>query len=141
MMFTRFLLFGVMVLQSGTHAVAQTTWRLASGYSDASFQTANLREFAIDVSRTSNGKLAIEVRSNNSLVKLAEIRNAVGAGTIELGEVILTGMSKEFPLAGADAVPFVIGSMNDAKRLWDLQRPALEKQLGAKGLVLLYSVP
>jgi TRAP-type transport system periplasmic protein len=140
-MFTRVLLFGVMVFLSGTDAVAQTTWRLASGYSDASFHTANLREFASDVSRATNGKLAIEVRSNNSLVKLAEIRNAVGAGTVELGEVILTGVSKEFPLAGADAVPFVVGSLNDAKRLWDLQRPALEKQLGAKGLVLLYSVP
>jgi TRAP-type transport system periplasmic protein len=140
-MFTRVLLFGVMVFTSGTYAVAQTTWRLASGYSDASFHTANLREFANDVSRGTNGKLAIEVRSNNSLVKLAEIRNAVGAGTVELGEVILTGVSKEFPLAGADAVPFVVGSLNDAKRLWDLQRPALEKQLGAKGLVLLYSVP
>lgn len=120
---------------------AQSTWRLASGYSDASFHTANLREFANDVSRSSNGKLAIEVRSNNSLVKLSEIRKAVGEGSAEAGEVILTGISKEFPLAGADAVPFVIGSLNDAKRLWDLQRPALEKQLAAKGLVLLYSVP
>jgi TRAP-type transport system periplasmic protein len=141
MMFTRVLLFGVMVFLSGTCAVAQTTWRLASGYSDASFHTVNLREFANDVSRGTNGKLAIEVRSNNSLAKLAEIRNAVGVGTVELGEVILTGVSKEFPLAGADAVPFVVGSLNDPKRLWDLQRPALEKQLGAKGLVLLYSVP
>jgi TRAP-type transport system periplasmic protein len=124
-----------------TQATAQTTWRLASGYSDASFHTVNLREFANDVARLSDGKLKIELRSNNSLVKLAEIRNAVGGGTAEAGEVILTGISKEFPLAGADAVPFVVGSMNDAKRLWDLQRGALEKQLGAKGLVLLYSVP
>jgi TRAP-type transport system periplasmic protein len=120
---------------------AQTTWRLASGYSDTSFHTANLREFAIDVARISDGNLKIEVRSNNSLVKLAEIRNAVGNATVEAGEVILTGISKEFPLAGADAVPFVVGSMSDAKRLWELQRSALEKQLGAKGLVLLYSVP
>ncbi|MGL4231059.1 MAG: TRAP transporter substrate-binding protein [Casimicrobium sp.] len=140
-MFTRVLLFGLIVFFNATPSFAQTTWRLASGYSDASFHTANLREFANDVARGTNGKLNIEVRSNNSLVKLAEIRNAVGSGTVELGEVILTGVSKEFPLAGADAVPFVVGSLNDAKRLWDLQRPALEKQLGAKGLVLLHSVP
>jgi TRAP-type transport system periplasmic protein len=120
---------------------AQTTWRLASGYSDASFHTVNMREFAIDVSRLSDGKFKIDVRSNNSLVKLAEIRGAVGSGAIEAGEVILTGIAKEFPLAGADAVPFVVGSMNDAKRLWELQRDVLAKQLGAKGLVLLYSVP
>jgi TRAP-type transport system periplasmic protein len=120
---------------------AQTTWRLASGYSDTSFHTINLREFASDVTRLSDGKFKVDVRSNNSLLKLADIRTAVGSGTVEAGELILTGISKEFPLAGADAVPFVVNSMNDAKRLWDLQRVALEKQLGAKGLVLLYSVP
>jgi TRAP-type transport system periplasmic protein len=140
-MFKRILLFGLIVFFYATSSLAQTTWRLASGYSDASFHTMNLRDFVSDVARGTNGKLNIEIRSNNSLVKLAEIRNAVGNGTVELGEVILTGVSKEFPLAGADAVPFVVGSLNDAKRLWGLQRPALERQLGAKGLVLLYSVP
>ncbi len=122
-------------------ASAQTSWRLASGYSDSSFHTVNLREFASDVSRVTNGKVVIEVRSNNTLLKLADVRKAVGEGTVESGEVILTGVSKEFPIAGADAVPFVVGSMTDAERLWKLQKPALEKQLGAKGLVLLYSVP
>ena len=120
---------------------AQTSWRLASGYSDSSFHTVNLREFASDVSRITNGKIAIDVRSNNTLVKLAEVRKAVGEGTVEAGEVILTGVSKEFPIVGADAVPFVVGSIADAERLWNLQRPALEQQFGAKGLVLLYAVP
>ncbi len=132
---------GVGLTLMAATANAQTSWRLASGYSDSSFHTVNLREFARDVSRISNGKLSIEVRSNNALVKLAEVRKAVGEGTVEAGEVILTGVSKEFPIAGADAVPFVVGSMTDAERLWGLQKPALEQQLGAKGLVLLYSVP
>lgn len=135
-------LFLVMVLMMvASVSSAQASWRLASGYSDTSFHTTNLREFANDVSRITDGKLNIDVRSNNSLVKLAEIRDAVGSGKVELGEVILTGVSKEFPLAGADAVPFVVSSLTDAKRLWDLQRPVLEKQLDRKGLVLLYSVP
>ncbi len=140
-MLSRTYLFGLVAALCCTHAMSQTNWRLASGYSDASFHTANLREFASDVSRATNGKLTIDVRSGSSLVKLAEIRNAVGAGTVEIGEVILTGVSKEFPIAGADAVPFVVSTLPDAKRLWDLQRPVLEKQFGAKGLVLLYSVP
>ena len=135
-------LFVAMVLMMvASVSLAQAPWRLASGYSDASFHTTNLREFANDVSRSTDGKLNIDIRSNNSLVKLADIRNAVGAGTVELGEVILTGLSKEFPLAGADAVPFVVSSLTDAQRLWSLQRPALERQLDAKGLVLLYAVP
>jgi TRAP-type transport system periplasmic protein len=120
---------------------AQAVWRLASGYGESSYHTVLLKEFATEVGRATQGRVQILVHPNNSLVKLADIRPALGAGTIEAGEVILTGIAKEFSLAGADAVPFVVHSMNDAQRLWTLQRPALEKQLGAKGLQLLYSVP
>ncbi len=117
------------------------TWKLASGYSDASFHTQNLREFAQDVDSRTQGRLKITVHSNNSLVKLVDLRAAVESGTVQAGEVILTGISKEFPMAGADSVPFVVSSYADAQRLWALQRPLLDKDLGARGLIALYSVP
>ena len=37
------------------------------------------------------------------------------------------------PIAGADAIPFVVKGYDDAKRLWDLQKPLLNadfKRLG-----------
>jgi TRAP-type transport system periplasmic protein len=116
-------------------------WKLASGYSDASFHTQNLREFAQEVDSLTQGRLKIAVHSNNSLVKLADLRAAVESGTVEAGEVILTGISKEFPMAGADSLPFVVSGYADAQRLWALQRSLLDKELGVRGLIALYSVP
>jgi TRAP-type transport system periplasmic protein len=116
-------------------------WRLASGYSDTSFHTQNLREFAQEVERLTEGSLKITVHSNNVLVKLADIRAAVETGRIEAGEVIMTGLVKEIPLAGADSVPFVVNTYADAERLWKLQRPLLEKDVLARGLAIAFSVP
>lgn len=123
----------------GAHA--QTEWRLATGYRAESFHTRNLMEFAAEVARATGGALRIDVQPNNALLRLPEIVEGVRQGRAEAGEAILTGMVAEWPLAGADAVPFVVGSYDDAERLWRLQRPLLERHLGARGLVVLYAVP
>jgi TRAP-type C4-dicarboxylate transport system substrate-binding protein len=128
-------------LAANVHSADPVVWRLASGYSDSSFHTANLREFARDVETQSQGSLRLVVHSNNSLVKLGDIRAAVASGAVEMGEVILTGISKEIPMAGADSVPFVVGDFGDAERLWALQREPLGKDLARHGLLALYAVP
>jgi TRAP-type C4-dicarboxylate transport system substrate-binding protein len=38
-------------------------------------------------------------------------------------------------------VPFLTGGYGDARKLYNAQKPALEKRLASEGLVLLYSVP
>ena len=53
----------------------------------------------------------------------------------------MTSLVKDIPIAGADSIPFVVGSYADAQRLWGLQRPLIEKHFSARGLKLLYSVP
>jgi len=133
------MVLGLLAAKAG--AADAIVWKLASGYSDSSFHTANLREFARDVESLSKGTLRVVVHGNNSLVKLADIRAAVESGSVEAGEVILTGISKEVPMAGADSVPFVVGDFGDAERLWALQRAPLEQELGKRGMSVLYSVP
>ncbi|MDB5928712.1 MAG: dicarboxylate transporter-DctP subunit [Polaromonas sp.] len=120
---------------------AQTTWKLATGYSAESFHTKNIMQFSRDVEQASRGKLLIQVHPGSSLIKLNDISQAVQAGKVEAGETIMTSMVKEIPLAGADAVPFVVGSYKDAQRLWQLQRPGIEKHFSAHGMKLLYAVP
>jgi TRAP-type transport system periplasmic protein len=122
-------------------AHAQTTWRLATGYRAESFHTQNIEAFAIEVMEASRGQLKIEVSPNNSLVKLAEIPAAVANGKLDAGEAIMSGMGKEAPLAGADGVPFVVGSYADVQRLWALQRPGIEREFAKLGLKPLYAVP
>jgi TRAP-type C4-dicarboxylate transport system substrate-binding protein len=120
---------------------AQTDWKLVSGYRAESFQTQNLVEFAQEVEQGSAGALRIKVHSNNSLVKLAEIPQAVRAGKVEAGETIMANLVKDMPIAGADSIPFVVTSYADAQRLWRLQRPLLDKHFADRGMKLLYAVP
>lgn len=116
-------------------------WKLATGYRAESFHTQNIFEFAREVNEATQGQLKIEVHPNNSLAKLAEIPGAVQGGKAQAGEVIMTSLVKDMPIAGADSVPFVVSSYQDAQRMWQLQRPIIEKQFAARGLKVLYSVP
>jgi TRAP-type transport system periplasmic protein len=128
--------------QAATSAITPAvTWKLATGYRAESFHTQNLEEFAREVSAATQGQLKIEVAANNSLVKLAEIPAAVSSGKVEAGEAIMSGMGKEVPLAGADGVPFVVGSYEAVQRMWALQRPGIEREFTRRGLKPLYAVP
>jgi TRAP-type C4-dicarboxylate transport system substrate-binding protein len=122
-------------------AQAQTVWKLATGYRAESFHTQNLQQFAKDVSAATDGRLIIEIHPNNSLAKLADIRAKVEAGEIAAGEVIMTSLVKQIPAAGADSVPFIVSSFDDARRLWDVQRPVIDPALAQRGLIGLYAVP
>ncbi len=122
-------------------SVGTTLWRLATGYRDESFHTQNLREFASEIESGTGGRVKIEIHSNNSLIKLADITAAVAAGKIEAGEAIMTGMGKEMPLTGADSVPFVVASYAAAQQMWTLQRPGIDQAFAARGLKPLFAVP
>lgn len=119
-------------------ARGQRPWRLATGYRAESFHGRNLAALLDELAA---GGLAVQMHANNSLYKLPEIFGAVRAGHAEMGEVILTGLSDELPLAGADAVPFIVRGYEDAERLWRCQRPWMERDLQARGLVGLLAVP
>lgn len=135
----KILLLAALLAAGAAHA--QTQWKLATGYRAETFHTQNLQQFAHEVQEATGGQLRIEVHSNNSLVKLAEIRQAVQDGRLEAGETIMAGLVKEIPIAGADSIPFVVGSYADARRMWELQRSLIDKHFAARGLKVLYAVP
>src|SRR5690606_33667857 len=58
-----------------------------------------------------------------------------------IGEILLSGYSNENPLFGVDSIPFLATSYEDAKRLAEVSRPAIEKLLAAQGMKLLYTSP
>jgi TRAP-type transport system periplasmic protein len=131
----------IAVLCAAGVAHAQTQWKLATGYRAESFQTQNIAQFALDVERATAGQLRIEVHPNNTLFKLGEIAPAVQAGKLDAGETIMTSLVKDMPIAGADSIPFVVSSYPDAQRMWQLQRPLMEKHFKERGMTLLYAVP
>lgn len=122
-------------------ASAATRWRLPTGYRAESFHTVNLVTLADEVAVLSRGALRIEIHPNNTLVKLGEMRAAVQGGQVEAGETIMTSLTAEWPIAGADSVPFITATYADARRMWRHQRPLIERHFRASGLQVLYAVP
>ncbi len=122
-------------------AHAQTKWDLPAAYSTTNFHTVNLMEFAADVDKATAGKLKITVHPNASLFKANEIKRAVQGGQAQLGEVLISNFSNEWPLYGADALPFLADSYDEAVKLWKVQRPMFDKKLGEQGMMVLYAVP
>jgi len=81
--------FSSTIILSGNAVYAQTTWTMASGYPESSFFTQNIRLFIKDVEEKSNGKLKIDLRSNDSLIKHDAIKRAVQSGQVQIGEIRL----------------------------------------------------
>lgn len=122
-------------------AQTATSWKLATGYRAESFHTENIVQFGKDVETATKGQLKIDVAPNNTLFKLADIRQAVQDGKAQSGETIMTSMVKDIPIAGADSIPFVVPSYARAARLWELQRPGIDAEFAKRGLKVLYAVP
>lgn len=121
-------------------AQAQTKWDLPAAYPATNFHTVNLQQFADDIDKASSGKLKITVHANASLFKLPEIKRAVQGGQAQIGEILLSAYQNEWIVFGADGLPFLADSYDEAMKLWRAQKPLLDKKLGEQGMMVLYSV-
>ena len=121
-------------------AFAQTKWDLPAAYPATNFHSENLAQFAADVDKASGGKLKITVHPNASLFKAPEIKRAVQGGLAQIGEILLVNFANEWPIFGADGLPFLADSYDSAMKLYQAQKPLLQKKLGEQGMLLLYSV-
>ncbi|HUQ73596.1 MAG TPA: TRAP transporter substrate-binding protein [Burkholderiales bacterium] len=122
-------------------ASAQSTkWDMPTPYSDGEFHTRNVRQFAEDVKKETNGALEITVHSNQSLIKHPDILRAVSTGQVNIGEFLLGQFGNEDPVFAADNVPFVAPGYDNAMKFYNAQKPVLEKKLQGRGIKLLYAV-
>lgn len=128
------------VLSVGTAALAQTQWDLPAAYPANNFHSENLVQFASDVDKASGGKLKITVHANASLFKAPEIKRAVQGGQAQAGEILLGNFQNEAQLFGADGLPFLADSYDSAMKLYQAQKPLLQKKFDEQGMALLYAV-
>ena len=136
-MITRIAL--ALMLASGT-ALAQTKWDMPTPYSDGEFHTRNVKQFVEEVNKAAGGKFEIVVHSNGSLIKHPDILRAVSTGQVNIAEFLLGQFGNEDPVFNADNVPFLAAGYDAAWKLYEAQKPVLEKSLEKRGLRLLYSV-
>src|SRR5215475_3319396 len=123
------------------NAIAETQWDLATNYPASAFHIKYIAQFASDVEKATGGSLKIVVHPGGAMIKHAEIKRAVSDGKVAAGEVLISLLADEASVYAIDSIPFLATSYNDARRLYDSQRPYLEKELAKQGLVLLFSVP
>jgi TRAP-type transport system periplasmic protein len=123
-----------------TQAFAQVKWDLPAAYPVTNFHTENLIQFANDVDKATGGKLKIQVHANASLFKAPEIKRAVQGGQAQIGEILLVNYQNEWQLFGADGLPFLADSYDSAMKLYQVQKPFLEKKFNEQGMSVLYSV-
>ena len=121
-------------------AQAQTKWDLPAAYPATNFHSVNLQAFADDVDKATAGKLKITVHAGASLFKAPEIKRAVQGGQAQIGEILLSAYQNEWIVFGADGVPFLADSYDEAMKLWKAQKPVLDKKLAEQGLMVLYTV-
>jgi TRAP-type C4-dicarboxylate transport system substrate-binding protein len=121
-------------------AQAQTKWDMPTPYNDTEFHTINIKQFVDDVKKASGGQLDINIHSNGSLIKHPDIMRAVSTGQVNIGEFLLGQFGNEEPVFNADNVPFLAAGYDNAWKLYQAQKPVLEKKLQGRGMRLLYSV-
>ena len=104
-------------------AWSQTKWDLATAYPATNFHTENITQFAADIDKASAGKLKITVHANAALFKAPEIKRAVQGGQAQAGEILLVNYQNEWQVFGADGLPFLADSYDEAMRLYRAQKP------------------
>lgn len=122
------------------HAALAQEWDMPTPYSDATFHTQNIAQFADDVRAATGGALDITVHSAGSLFPHEEIKGAVRSQQVPIGEFFLSRLSNEDAAYGLDSQPFLATSYEDAKTLWDAQKPVIAELMAAEGLLPLFSV-
>ncbi len=134
----RRLMVALPALTLAAPALAQTRWVAATAYPESNYHTQNLREFLRDVEQSTGGRLAVQVHTNGSLLPMPQIKRAVQAGQIQLGEILLAAYGNEDPLFELDFIPFLADTWAKARALNEVTEPLLRARLARQGMTLLY---
>ena len=116
-------------------------WDMPLAYSATNYHSENAAKFAAAVTEATGGELEIVTHPSGSLYKGGEIFRAVRTGQVPIGERLISALGNEDPIFEIDALPFLATSFEDAMKLYKASKPAMEKVLNGKGLMLLYAVP
>jgi len=116
-------------------------WDMPTPYGDGVHHTKNVRQFAEDVSKATNGDMKIVVHSGASLIKHPEIHRAVRTGQVPIGEMFMGLLGNDNAIFKADNIPFLASDFASAKRLWSASRVQISAALEKDGLKLIYAVP
>lgn len=131
-----------LALQGARPAAAQSVWEMPTEYPASAIPGEGVATFAKLVNERSGGRLTIQPSFDAAKgIKSAGMIAAVQEGKVAAGDAFAGALGSVHPLFGLSSLPFLATSIEDAKRLTDLARPAYEKVLAGYGQRILYTTP
>ena len=123
-------------------ALAQTSWEMPTEYPETAIPGEGVANFARLVNERAGGRLTVKPSFDAKRgIKSAQMMAAVQKGEVAAGDAFAGALGAVDPLFGLSSLPFLATSIDDARRLTDLARPAYEKKLAGFGQKLLYTTP
>jgi len=124
-------------------AGAATEWDLPLAWPESNFHVRNVRVFAEEVKKATNGELVINIHSGGSLgYKGPEMLKVLRDGQVPIGDYFLSQQVGDMPFMGLDGNAFLVNDYEELKVLYKHWRPVLEKEVEKNwNQKILYVVP
>jgi TRAP-type transport system periplasmic protein len=136
------MLASAMLLLDPAAACAQAAWNMSTEYPQSAMPGVGITTFAGRLAETSAGRLRIKPSFDTSGgIRSADMIAAIGEGRVQAGDAFASTLSDVDPIFALASLPFLVGSVADARRLADLARPFFAAALQKKGQRLLYLTP
>ena len=123
------ILAGIVAIALGSAAVPATAaekWDMPLAYSATNYHSENAARFAAAVTEATGGELEVVTHPSGSLFKGGEIFRAVRTGQAPISERLISALGNEDPLFEIDALPFLASSFDEAYKLFQASKPAME---------------
>ena len=140
-MIKKFMLSLVVALSLVANTAYAEKWDMPLAYSATNYHSENAAAFAEAVTKATGGALEVVTHPSGSLYKGGEIFRAVRTGQAPIGERLISALGNEHPIFEIDALPFLATSFENAMKLYQASKPAMQEVLNQKGVTLLYAVP
>lgn len=121
------------------HAQAPIKWDMAEAFTATSLAGQASGDFARLVKEKTNGRIEVTVHYNGSLgIAERDLLTQVEKGVVPLSSTILDKILTTMPVAGAQFMPFMAGSMKDGAAMWLAIRPYADQTLAKMNQVRLF---
>jgi TRAP-type C4-dicarboxylate transport system substrate-binding protein len=129
---------GIFLAGPAVPAGAQTGWQAASPWPEGNCHRRNLRRFLEDVRQATDPALEVQLHDGGTLAEASGLLRSLRAGQVQICDMLLSAEAALGPVMEVDALPMLVRSLEEARRLAALSRPAIAQRLQREGVTLLY---
>lgn len=130
------------LLAGGPVLAQQADWDMALPWGPTEFHTKNAQRFAEEVKRVTDGRVTITVHPGGALgIRGPETVRSVRDGMVPMAEGVMLQTVGEAPINGIESLPYLIGDIDDLRKLHDIAQGDFREALEQHNLKVLYFVP